>query len=348
YGQRRLAMIARAFSRPAPLLLLDEVFNGLDIRIRGQLMKALDQSGGRIAWLLSAHRVEDVPPSANRLLRLEAGRIVEQRQLRRGDLDRLQSTRRPRARSAPRTGTQHPAPPDNERWSFRIANADVYRDYRPVLRQLTWTVRAGEHWAIVGPNGAGKSTLLKLIYGDLHPAWGGVIERGGHRSGTPIHGGSGTPIEVWKRQVGFVSPELQADHAHAGTLEDIVVSGLRASVGLNEPATVGERRRARRWLRYFGIEALGSRRTREVSYGQMRLALLARAMVARPKLLLLDEPCTGLDPAMRVRVQGLLEQLARDGVQIIMAVHHREDMIDPITHCLEILRDGRVRIGRPG
>jgi molybdate transport system ATP-binding protein len=342
YGQRRLVMVARALARRSPYVLLDEVFNGLDARMRARLMAALERPVPHASWVLSAHREQDVPRTATHLVRLEAGRIVERRALRGGDLHRrLRHAVRAEETRAPARADDAAAEDAVPTPVVRIAQADVYRDYRPVFRSVGWTIEPGQHWAIVGANGSGKSTLLRLIYGDLHPALGGSIER----CDVP----PGTPIEEWKARVGFLSAELQAEHVHAGTLEEVVISGLRASVGLNEPPRAIERRRARRGLRQFGIDALRGRDTRAVSYGQLRLALLARAMVNEPRLLLLDEPCTGLDPAMRSRVLSLLDALARAGTQVVMAVHHAEDMIPAITHVLEIRRGGRVTmVKRPG
>ena len=336
YGQRRLVMVARAFARPAAVVLLDEVFNGLDARTRARLLDAIERRSGAATWILSAHREHDVPRSVTHVLRLEEGRVIEGRRLRRGEVlrptvgeGRLAGSSAPvRKRAVGRAKAAEPL--------VRIANATIYRDYRLVVRELDWIVHDAEHWAVTGRNGAGKSTLLRLIYGDLHPALGGTIERRAHPRGTPI--------EFWRRRVGLVSPELQSEHAHAGTLAEVVVSGLRASIGLDAAPTPAERRRASRWLTYFGIGELADRRTREVSYGQVRLALLARAMVNEPELLLLDEPCTGLDAMMRLKVLALLERLARDGSQLILAVHQREDLIPAVSKLLEIRPDGRTRI----
>ena len=179
---------------------------------------------------------------------------------------------------------------------------------------------------MLGANGSGKSTLLSLIYGDLHPALGGTIERAGLSVGERI--------EEWKRRVAWVSPELQADHFAAHSLEEVVISGRYASVGLNAPATAADRRIARRWLKFFGIAALRDRGPRSVSYGQMRLALLARAMANDPELLLLDEPCTGLDGDMREHVLREIEKLARNGTQIVMAVHDAEDIVPAVKNVL--------------
>jgi ABC-type molybdenum transport system ATPase subunit/photorepair protein PhrA len=223
-------------------------------------------------------------------------------------------------------------------WLVRIIDGDIYRDYRPVIRKLDWTLNRGEHWAVVGANGSGKSSILNMIYGDLHPALGGRIER----QGAP----AGTRIEEWKRRVGFVSPELQANYFAARSMEEIVISGRYASIGLNEPPTASDRRAAMRWLEFFGLEALRHRGPRHVSYGQMRVALIARAMMTNPELLLLDEPCTGLDHDMREQVLAIIEQLARSGTQIVMAVHDRDDIVPAIEHVLQIQRGGKTRQSR--
>jgi molybdate transport system ATP-binding protein len=334
YGQRRLALLARAFAGEPDVLLLDEVFNGLDAGVRGRLRQALEQSGTRgPAWVLSTHRAEELPGNITHIAYIRAGRIVAA-----GTAAEMRGRRSPaplRLRSRlPRTGRRRITMPQQP--LVRIERADVYRDYRPVLQGIDWTLRAGEHWAIVGRNGSGKSTLLSLIYGDLHPALGGIIER----RGVP----SGTPIEAWKKRVGFVSPELQAEHFRAASIEEIVVSGRHASVGLNLPPTRADRKAAGEWLRFFGLTDLAQRGPREVSYGQLRLALIARAMVLHPELLLLDEPFTGLDVDLHAEVRDLIDRIAKGGTQIVMAVHHRSDFIPSVTHVLEILRGGRIRL----
>lgn len=222
-------------------------------------------------------------------------------------------------------------------WLVRISNATVFRDYRPIIRDLNWTLRTGEHWAVLGANGSGKSTLLSLIYGDLHPALGGTIERAGLSAGERI--------EDWKRRVAWVSPELQADHFLAQSLEEVVISGRYSSVGLNQPPTAADQRSARRWLEFFGIAKLRDRGPRSVSYGQMRLALLARAMARDPELLLLDEPCTGLDGDMRAHVLDEIERLARSGTQLVMAVHDAGDIVPAVRNVLKLARGGRAVLG---
>mgnify|MGYP003577939350 FL=1 len=170
----------------------------------------------------------------------------------------------------------------------------------------------------------------------MHPARGATIEREGVRRGTHI--------ETWKHRLGWVSPELQADHYLATSIEEILISGRYSSVGLNDAPTNADRKAADRWLKFFNIEHLRARGPRQVSYGQMRMALFARAMMNDPELLLLDEPCTGLDGDVRATMLGFIEQLAEKGTQIVMAVHDPEDIVPAVKHVLRIGRGGKVEL----
>ena len=327
YGERRLALLARALATRPRLLLLDEIYNGLDGRHRTVLDRLLVKlCSSRLTLVVSAHRALDAPPGLDRALVLERGRISFHGARRALPGRWLEE---PRAKQSPAARRPRTAPI----W-VELEDVDLYRDYRPVLTGVSWAIRRGEHWAILGGNGAGKSTLLQCLYGELPPALGGQVRRAGHPPGTPL--------ELWRKRVGYVAPELQAEQPREQTLTDLVVSGLRASVGLARPASAGETRSARAALVATGISALAGRRVREVSYGELRLGLIARALVAKPEALLLDEPLTGLDARMRGRVRSLLESLAVGGVQLVMACHHTADLLSSTRHVL-VLRRGRAR-----
>lgn len=336
YGQRRLALVARLFAGKAAVLLLDEVFNGLDVRAKEKLRQALEQPRGGHDWILTSHRPKELPKNVTHIAHIEHGRIVSAGPIGHEEMIAPSESKRSPS-SVPAAGKQKTSPRPRRAAAgplVVIRNADIYRDYRPVIRNLDWTLARGENWAILGANGSGKSSLLNLIYGDLHPALGGTIER----DGAP----KGTHIEAWKHRVGWVSPELQADHYLATSIEEIVISGRYASIGLNNSPTKSDRKAADRWLQFFNIEHLRNRGPRQVSYGQMRLALFARAMMNDPELLLLDEPCTGLDGDVRATVLGFIEELASRGTQIVMAVHDPEDIVGAVGHVLRIRRGGKV------
>src|SRR5882672_4944069 len=263
-----------------------------------------------------------VQPTCRR--ELADGRVHAVKRVLASDLKRLSR----RSGERPSTGAR-PAPAAQAGSSalLRLSKVHLYVGYRSVLRNLNWQILKGEHWAVYGANGSGKSSLLKLLYGDLSPALGGRIER----SGLP----NGTSIAEWKRQVGYVSPELQADYAIDVSVFDLVASGRYSSIGLADEPTARDRRMAARWLKFFVLLAAAKSLPRELSYGQLRRALIARAMAADPRILLLDEPLTGLDPRQRAIMKRLLEKLMRR-LTLIIAVHHPEDLPRGMTHALRL------------
>jgi molybdate transport system ATP-binding protein len=350
YGQRRLALLARALAAGPDWLFLDELYNGLDATARQRIDRLLATARRQgVSWMIAAHRGADIPQGTSHLLELRAGRLGPPRSLSRARLETLRRTARepkhvpavpvPGVAAAPGGSGALRARPLRGRaasWWVRLAHADVFVEGQRVLCGLDWTVHRGEHWAIVGANGAGKSTLLKVLYGDLAPALGGRLERAGHPPGTPI--------AQWKRRVGLVSPELQTDYLIDVSLIELVASGAHASIGLIEPPGPRERARSRRWLERLGLADCAERRPREVSYGQLRRALIARALHGGARLLLLDEPLTGLDPAQRASMKHLLERLMQVHVTLVMAVHHTEDLPRGITRVLRLAG----RRGQPG
>jgi molybdate transport system ATP-binding protein len=213
----------------------------------------------------------------------------------------------------------------------------VYRDGICVVPRFDWTLAAGQHWCILGPNGCGKSTLLSLLYGDLWPALGGCIERAG------MH--AGAPVAEWKHRVGCVSPELHATYAATTcTVGEIVASGLHSSIGLDLPPTRSEQASVKRTLGRVGLSNLAGRQARQLSYGQLRLALFARALVRDRELLLLDEPFDGLDAGVSARVHALVDTAVQEGAQLVLATHHREDVPSFVANTLEMRRGRRPAV----
>ena len=328
-GQRRRVLFARALVADPDLLLLDEVTNGLDAGSRRRIARVLATLGSEgVGWVCTSHRADDLPTGATHAARLEAGELVES-----GPVGKAPTGRRTRmaARSRP------PASPRvvPGRPLLQFERVSVYREGRRVISGLDWTVGPGEHWAVSGANGSGKSTLISLVYGDLPAAAGGSVRRDGI--------GTGVPISDWKSRVGLVSAELQSRCASLDEpVLDVVVSGLHSSIGLDARPDGRERETAMHALDAAGAAHLASRRPRELSYGQLRLVLLARALVVRRQMLLLDEPFDGLAAPARIRVLDLIERAARSGAQVIIAAHHAADVPRWVTHRLEFVRPGRA------
>lgn len=333
YGEKRLALLARALVQEPDWLLLDEFYNGLDTHYRARIDAVLRGAQRRgQSWVATAHRAMDIPAGTGSLLELSDGKIQTRKRLRRNDVLKMSDAAAEPAAGEIERARRHrapmPAPKRPRGLLLELQDVDLFVEYRPVLKAVNWQLRRGEHWAVYGANGAGKSSFLKLLYGDLFPALGGKIVRVGHPRGTPI--------ADWKRQVGLVSPELQSTYAIDVTLLELVASGRHSSIGLAEAPSAVDLRIARRWLKFFKLLTLAKQRPRELSYGQLRRALIARAMAAEPRILLLDEPLTGLDPRQRAMTKRLLQQLMKRHVSIIAAVHHPEDLPRGMTHALRL------------
>jgi molybdate transport system ATP-binding protein len=190
-----------------------------------------------------------------------------------------------------------------------------------ILNRLDWTVRRGENWAIIGPNGSGKSTLLSLINADHPQAYANEIYLFGQRRG------SGEDIWEIKKHIGMVSSELQIRYKHDITAHDVVASGFFDSTGLYRHLNREQRGQVQRWLDFFGIADLSDRIFTRLSYGERRMILLARAMVKSPELLILDEPCQGLDRKNRRLLLEMIEMIGQTTDTTLLYVTHFEEEI---------------------
>jgi molybdate transport system ATP-binding protein len=335
YGERRLVLLARALAWAPKLLLLDEPFNGLDSSNRARAQHCLRVlSRSLLPWVLSAHRAEDIPLSATHLCRLHAGRIT------------LEAPLNARTRRAAGTAVASASARGRRESSAAIGagevlvalrHVSVWREGVAALRNVTLQIRRGECWVVHGANGSGKSSFIQLLHGDLSAASGGSITRAGIDSGVPL--------DLFKRRVGLVTPELQVLQPRYLRVEEVVGSGLHASVGLNATLTSAQRRRARRALRRVGAITLAARAIRELSYGQLRRVLFARALVHEPAMLLLDEPHAGVDARTRTRLRSLVQQIFDSGVTLVIATHDRDEWPRGASHELEIAKSRVIYCG---
>ena len=331
YGERRLALIARALASRPKLLLLDEVANGLDARNHARFLHWLNGTArSRMPWIFATHRSSDVPESMTHLLELAQGGVKRRGAMRAGGARELLHqdtseflTRKTAVRARPR----------KRRMLVALKGADVHIDEAHILTGIDIEVRAGDCWVVHGPNGSGKSTLLRTIYGDHAVASGGSIVRAGIVPGVAL--------EKFKLRTAYVAPHLQTWHVPKMPVMEVVASGRYASIGLNDTISANDRKHAERALRRFGMFALRARTLAEMSYGQARRILFARAWAREPALALLDEPFAGLDRATRADLTRRLNEWLAGGGSCVIATHHREEWPAHTTHVLE-LKEGRV------
>lgn len=336
-GEIRRVLIAGAIVRSRGMLLLDEPFEGLDRSGREQLTASIGRllaSGIRV--MLSTHRMENLMPVFTHVIGLKAGHVLfsgpREKVMTPEAMERLYDLSAGEMKISVPGG--RPAWADagaDNTVVIAIRNAGVRYQGRQLFENLNWTVRRGDNWSITGPNGSGKSTLLQMITGDHPQAYANEIYLFGRRRG------SGESIWDIKQRLGMVSSEFQVNYRKPIRAFDVVLSGFFDSVGLYCLANPSQVKTAQTWLERLGLGPLGERRFDLLSFGERRMVLLARAMVKNPEILVLDEPCQGLDPANRKRILALVDVIGRQPcTQVLYVSHHPEEMPACITHNLDL------------
>ncbi|WP_318391050.1 molybdate ABC transporter ATP-binding protein ModF [Enterobacter sp.] len=343
-GETRKTLLCQALMSQPELLILDEPFDGLDVASRRQLAEMLESLNAQgITLALVLNRFDEIPDFVQ-----YAGVLVDCTLTETGEKSTLlqQALIAQLAHSERLAGIALPEPDaPSARHSLpadapRIVLNDGVVSYndRAIIDHLSWTVNPGEHWQIVGPNGAGKSTLLNLITGD-HPQ--------GYSNDLTLFGvrrGSGETIWDIKKHIGYVSSSLHLDYRVSTNVRNVILSGYFDSIGIYQAVSDKQHKLAQAWLDILGFDArTADAPFHSLSWGQQRLALIVRALVKHPTLLILDEPLQGLDPLNRQLVRRFVDVLISEGeTQLLFVSHHAEDAPACITHRLEFVPNGET------
>ena len=328
-GERRRLMLARALIQSPELLVLDEPFDGLDQVFRAPLRSLLN---GR-DLILVANRLSDLEGLVSLLGCVENGVCVLA-----GDVDKVLANEV--FQQLMGLGQEVVRLPEsvsnvipNESLVI-MKNVTVVHGGREIISSLNWEVERGQNWKISGPNGCGKSTLVNLVTGDHPQCYSNEVTVMGMRRGM------GESIWDVKRFVGIVSPSLHQQYRVGANALEVIVSGFYDSVGIYQEVSPEHLETAKAWLDLVGMTPWSKRPFRSLSYGQQRLLLVARALVKQPPLLVLDEPCQGLDVMNRALVLRVIDRIASTGLtQILYITHEPEDRLECVTH--ELKHDGR-------
>lgn len=217
-----------------------------------------------------------------------------------------------------------------------MKNITWYRGTSKILENIHWDVNPGEHWAIIGLNGSGKTSLLNIVTGYQFPSHGDVKVLG-------VHFGKGGRIPDLRRKIGYVSSTFDqfSEVFYRQSLEEIIVSGVYQSFGLYQIPSQEEWDRVDVMIRDMKIEHLKGRDYITYSQGEKQKVKIARALMANPKILILDEPAVGLDLAAREDLLDLMGTITKSGATLLYVTHHIEEITESITHAL-LLKDGHV------
>jgi len=337
-GEMRKVVICKALMQDPELLVLDEPFDGLDrnsCAVLENLIASCADKGIRTILLLN--RFSEIVAETTHIAYIKECQIImsgtkdellnSEALLRFHAFHYTLSAQLPEIDSANSISSLTAGVP-----LIEMNSVTVRYDEKCVLNRLDWTVKPGEHWKISGPNGAGKSTLLSLVSGDNSQAYANDISLFG------IKRGSGESVWDIKKRIGLVSTSLQQDYRVGVTTRIVVISGFFDSIGVYNQFSKSQREIALDWLKMLHMEKHVDTPFRNLSYGEQRLVLLARAMVKQPALLILDEPCQGLDDINREMVLKLIDHLGKTGTtQILYVTHHQEDYLPCITNGLELV-----------
>ena len=341
-GETRKTLLCQALMNEPDLLILDEPFDGLDVQSRAQLaslLATLNQQGYTLVLVLN--RFDEIPDFVQ-----YAGVLADCCLTETGEKEALlqQALIAQLAHSEKLDGIALPEPDapsarhllDNHQPRIELKNGTVSYNDRPILDRLSWTVNPGEHWQITGPNGAGKSTLLSLITGDHPQGYSNDLTLFGRRRG------SGETIWDIKKHIGYVSSSLHLDYRVSTTVRNVILSGYFDSIGIYQAVSDKQHKLPQEWLDILGMDKrVADAPFHSLSWGQQRLALIVRALVKHPTVLILDEPLQGLDPLNRQLIRRFVDVLISEGeTQLLFVSHHAEDAPSCITHRLEFVPDG--------
>ncbi|MBO4319546.1 MAG: ATP-binding cassette domain-containing protein [Treponema sp.] len=366
-GEIRRTLLCRALLSGSRLLILSDPFAGLDAESRRILLEFFDtmvnrqlnaknSGSGFPSIILSMERFSEIPSSINKVLEFTAGKVSFCGE--RNDYEKILSERENQNREKhvqERNDFLNALREIQEKYSagtddsslgkssfeksgtlIKFEDVNVGWGDHHVLVNLNWEVRHNEHYLIRGPNGSGKTTILELITGDNMQVFREKIYLFGKRRG------SGETIWDIKKKLGIVSYRLHVEYRMVGdtSLLETIISGFYDSIGLYENPSDYEKAVARQWLKLAGFEKKEMQAFKNLSYGEQRAILILRAAVKSPRVLILDEPCHGLDENNRSMILDLLEVIAGTGTTTLLHVTHDPSEVLPCEkHVLELYPD---------
>lgn len=358
-GEIRRTLLARALISGKKLIILSDPFAGLDVNSRSILLKFFNtiaekqinqnnQESPKI--ILGMERWHEIPDAITHVIEFKnkevsfIGTRNEYESLRNErNLNQENDTKNLKDelsqelhQTVKETFVLQNEDSDSMQELVKMTDVNVGWGDHKVLRNLNWQLNKGEHWLIQGPNGSGKTTFLELITGDNMQVFSNDVRLFGSRRG------SGETIWDIKKQLGIVSYRMHVEYRMLGgtSLSNVIISGFRDSIGLYGAPTDVEISAAKKWLKLGGFEGRENESFGNLSYGEQRAILILRSAVKCPKILILDEPCHGLDEQNRQMILNLISLIAEDGTTTLLHVtHDPSEVLECEKHILQLLPD---------
>lgn len=327
-GELRKMQLTKVLLTQPELLVIDNPYIGLDKESRDSVNNMLESisSNGNIQIVLVLSNPKDIPSYTTKLIAVKdktvvgeygyndfakdtsiANRLFE-------ELNILDVT-------LPKREIERPA--FDKAVVMNKVNVRYYS--KQILKDVSWTVKFGEKWALLGKNGCGKSTLLSLVCGDNPQGYANDITLFDRKRGT------GESIWDIKKNIGYLSPDVHTYYQEDIPCIDVVASGYFDTVGLYKRPNEEQKALAIEWMKVFGAEHLADNSFLKISYGEQRLVLLTRVFVKQPKLLILDEPLHGLDAGKKRIAKMAIEKYCQSDITLIYVTHYEEEIPNIVT-----------------
>jgi len=314
-GERKKVLLKYVLSIQPDFLILDHPFDNLDPTSRKTFISEFEAIKDRVQLIQMISRKADLLPFITQVARWYKGGLRWK-----GGEDNFGSTQND---TLPDFDRQLPLPPEPvpypHEYLIEMDKVSVSYSEKAILHEISWQIKPGEFWELKGNNGSGKTTLLSLITGDNPKAYGQNLTLFNRKKG------SGESVWEIKRQIGYVTPALTDRFRGYHTLEHMLISGLTDSIGLYITPTESQKKLARSWLELLAMSAKKDTYFHNLTKGEQRLVMCARAMVKHPLLLILDEPTADLDDEAAALVVALVNKMAHNSHTAIIFVSHREE-----------------------
>ena len=334
--QKKLQLIKALLLKPK-VLILDNVFVGLDVESRKELHHIIDQyaSTGTAIVLVTDER--ELPSCITHIAEMYKGKLTRFTVKKNFVPFHPENNEKKETRQA--TNSLFPGSPELFDFIVNMKNVTIQYGDRIILHHINWQVKQGERWLVKGHNGAGKSTLLSLITADNPQAYSQEIYLFDRKRG------SGESIWDIKKHIGFVSPELHKFFDAGSSVHHVIASGFFDTMGLFRQLNTEQEQRVKDWISFFDLEGYYSQPLFLLPAGQQRRALLARALIKNPSLLVLDEPCQGLDDHQTKQFLQLIDEVCSRSPTTLIFVSHYEDEIPAcITKKLELQQGKQINL----
>ncbi len=315
-GEQKKMLLQHVLSTSPNFIVLVNPFDHLDVTTQAYLKQTLLSISKKIILVQLVSRIEDILPFTTVFFRLNSSDLIPYQN----------------AASFWKTNQKQPAcaskiiPKPLKRNFIKnttlvsFKKVSVRFDGKPVLQEITWQIQKGEFWHLLGPNGSGKSTLLAMITGDSHKGYGQNLTLFGNRKG------SGESVWDIKKHIGYFTPAMTDTFKGYHSLQNMLISGFHDSIGLYVHPSDSEKIVAQQWLKLIHLQAKKDTYFHQLTVGEKRLLMVARAMIKHPPLLILDEPTTGLDDTNAKLFITLVNKIANETNTAILFVSHRQEI----------------------